>query len=77
MASITLRVDSDDIVLKELSGSKSFELELGRQVFIRIWNDYNFKVKTFQESLAVYTRFLEDRGNAVSAYSMLLLLHRS
>ncbi|KAH8881365.1 hypothetical protein GQ53DRAFT_773323 [Thozetella sp. PMI_491] len=65
MASITLKVEADDIGLKELSGSKSIELELGRQAFVRIWNDYNFKVKTYQESLAVYTRFLEDRGNAV------------
>ncbi len=65
MASQTLKVDMDDVVLQELSGSKGIELELGRQAFIRIWNDYNFKVKTYQESLVAYTRSLDDRASAV------------
>ncbi len=65
MASLTLKVEADDIVLQELSGSQSIRLELGRQAFVGMWNDYKFKVKTFQESSVVYTRFLDDRGSAV------------
>ncbi len=65
MASQTLKVDSDDVVLQELSGSKGIELELGRQAFVRIWNDYNFKVKTYQESIAAYARSLDERASAV------------
>ena len=51
MANLTLRVDAEDIVLQELTGANSVELELSRREFVRLWNDYNFKVKTFQESM--------------------------
>jgi hypothetical protein len=64
MASMTLGVDSRDPVLWDLSGSASLELELGRQAFIRMWNDYNFKVKTYQESMVSAARFLEIRAEA-------------
>ncbi|KAK3376065.1 hypothetical protein B0T24DRAFT_591752 [Lasiosphaeria ovina] len=64
MASITLRVDSNDFVLQELSGANSPEAELGRQTFVRLWNDYNFKVKTFQESVVTSYRFLDLRAEA-------------
>ncbi|KAK3345965.1 hypothetical protein B0T25DRAFT_266517 [Lasiosphaeria hispida] len=64
MASITFRVDSHDLVLQHLSGADSIEAELGRQAFVRIWNDYNFKVKTFQESIIPSYRFLELRAEA-------------
>ena len=66
MAAVTFRVDSHDLVLQHLSGASSLEAELGRQAFIRIWNDYNFKVKTFQESIVPSYRFLELRAEAVS-----------
>jgi len=65
MAGVTLQVDSSDQVLQELSGVNTIESELGRQAFIRIWNDYNFKVKTFQESVVLSYRLLEVRVEAV------------
>ncbi|KAK3385210.1 hypothetical protein B0H63DRAFT_510092 [Podospora didyma] len=64
MASITLRVDSNDFALQELSGANSLESELGRMSFVRLWNDYNFKVKTFQESVIPSYRFLDLRAEA-------------
>ncbi|KAK0649120.1 hypothetical protein B0T16DRAFT_349714 [Cercophora newfieldiana] len=64
MAAITFRVDSQDLVLDHLSGASSAEAELGRQAFVRMWNDYNFKVKTFQESIVPSYRFLELRAEA-------------
>ncbi|KAH6649564.1 hypothetical protein F5144DRAFT_479076 [Chaetomium tenue] len=51
MASVTLPIDPSDPVLHELCGTNSAQVELSRQTFIRLWNDYNFKVKTFQESI--------------------------
>ncbi|KAK4203176.1 hypothetical protein QBC40DRAFT_219804 [Triangularia verruculosa] len=51
MASEMLSVDIDDPVLSQLCGANSVELELGRQTFIRQWNEYNFRVQTFQESV--------------------------
>ncbi|GAB1317198.1 hypothetical protein MFIFM68171_07408 [Madurella fahalii] len=51
MASVTLPIDPNDPVLSELCGADSIEVELGRQTFVRLWNDYNFRVKTFQESV--------------------------
>ncbi|KAK4187864.1 hypothetical protein QBC35DRAFT_219195 [Podospora australis] len=51
MASVTLPIDSNDPVLQQLCGANSIEAELGRQTFFRLWNDYNFKVKTFQEAV--------------------------
>jgi protein SERAC1 len=51
MASLTLQVNASDPMLLDLTGANGFELELGREAFIRMWNDYNFKVKTFQERL--------------------------
>jgi protein SERAC1 len=68
MAGVTFRVDSQDLVLDHLSGASSVEAELGRQAFIRMWNDYNFKVKTFQESIIPSYRFLELRAEAVSDF---------
>lgn len=61
---MTLSVDSRDPVLWGLSGSASLELELGRRAFIRMWNDYNFRVKTFQESMVSAAEFLEIRAEA-------------
>ncbi|KAL2019557.1 hypothetical protein VTK56DRAFT_9524 [Thermocarpiscus australiensis] len=51
MASVTLPIDPDHPALQELCGANSVEVELGRQTFVRLWDDYNFKVKTFQESV--------------------------
>lgn len=50
VASVVLRLDTNDKVLQALSGANSPELELGRESFISLWRKYNFKVKTFQES---------------------------
>jgi hypothetical protein len=47
---VVLRLDTNDKVLRALSGANSPELELGRESFISLWRKYNFKVKTFQES---------------------------
>ncbi|KAK3994492.1 hypothetical protein QBC44DRAFT_44695 [Cladorrhinum sp. PSN332] len=63
MASATLPIDSEDPVLQQLCGSNTIEIELGRQTFVRLWNDYNFKVKTFQESIIpIYSR-AEERAS--------------
>lgn len=70
MANLTLRVDADDVVLQELTGSTSVELEIGRREFIRQWNDYNFKVKSFQESMASSL----SRADAVSGFSLCTFL---
>ncbi|KAK3290129.1 uncharacterized protein B0H64DRAFT_332713 [Chaetomium fimeti] len=54
MATATLPsdfIDPSDPVLQELCGTNTAQVELGRQTFVRLWNDYNFKVKTFQESI--------------------------
>lgn len=64
MAAATFCLDPHDLVLEHLSGATSVEAELGRQAFVRIWNDYNFKVKTFQESIVPSYRFLELRAEA-------------
>ncbi|KAK4207199.1 hypothetical protein QBC37DRAFT_355718 [Rhypophila decipiens] len=66
MASVTLQVDPNDQVLQELSGAKNIQSEIGRQAFLRIWNDYNFKVKTFQESVVLSYRLLEVRVEATA-----------
>ncbi|KAL1842270.1 hypothetical protein VTJ49DRAFT_5655 [Mycothermus thermophilus] len=44
-------VDPEDPALVELCGAASGDAELGRQAFVRLWNGYNFRVKTFQESV--------------------------
>ncbi|KAK4146664.1 uncharacterized protein C8A04DRAFT_9624 [Dichotomopilus funicola] len=63
MASVTLRgSDPDDPVLAALAGAKGAEAELGRQAFVRLWNDYNFGVKTFQESVMPSYRVPELRA---------------
>ncbi|OAA65369.1 hypothetical protein SPI_02156 [Niveomyces insectorum RCEF 264] len=51
MAGVMMGIDDTDEVLQDLSGANAPYVNLGRQNFIRIWNDYNFKVKTFQEAL--------------------------
>ncbi|KAK0610367.1 hypothetical protein B0T17DRAFT_110933 [Bombardia bombarda] len=66
MASVTLRVEASDIGLQELSGANSVELQLVQDAFLRIWNDYNFQVKTFQESVILSYRFLELRVEATA-----------
>lgn len=72
MAGVTLQVDPDDQVLQELSGAKNIQSEIGRQAFLRIWNDYNFKVKTYQESVVLSYRLLEVRVEAVCLCSSYL-----
>ncbi|KAM7205114.1 hypothetical protein V8F20_003251 [Naviculisporaceae sp. PSN 640] len=64
MASVTLQVDPNDQVLQELSGARNIQSEIGRQAFLRIWNDYNFKVKTFQESVVLSYSIFEVRAEA-------------
>ncbi|KAK3690513.1 hypothetical protein B0T22DRAFT_424409 [Podospora appendiculata] len=66
MASVTLNVDANDTVLQELSGANNVDVELGQQAFVRIWNDYNFRVKTFQESVILSYRILEIRVEATT-----------
>ncbi|KAK4150999.1 hypothetical protein C8A00DRAFT_45720 [Chaetomidium leptoderma] len=62
MASVTLSVDPNEPVLQELCGANSAGAELGRQTFVRFWNDYNFKVKTFQESVIPSYQYPELRA---------------
>lgn len=53
MASTTLKVAADDAVLRDLSGAVSANLNLNRLAFLRLWNNYNFRVKTFHEKVAI------------------------
>lgn len=66
MAGATFEMDPQDPVLQQLSGADSLHAELGRQTFVRLWNDFNFRVKTFQESIIPTYRFRELRVEAVS-----------
>ncbi|ERS98806.1 hypothetical protein HMPREF1624_03996 [Sporothrix schenckii ATCC 58251] len=57
LAGQALGVSSHDEVLQDLCGvidntrsRQTSVLEMGRQAFVRLWNDYNFRVKTFQEA---------------------------
>ena len=68
MAIATSSIDPNDPVLHELCGTNGVELELGRQTFVRLWNDYNFKVKTFQESVIPSYLYPELRTETVHTY---------
>ena len=69
MAGATFGMNPQDPVLQQLSGANSLQAELGRQTFIRLWNDFNFRVKTFQESIIPTYRFMDLRFEAVSGLS--------
>ncbi|KAK4032311.1 hypothetical protein C8A01DRAFT_50875 [Parachaetomium inaequale] len=64
MASATLPIiDPSDPILRELCGAADARrVELGRQAFVRLWNDYNFRVKTFQESVIPSYQYPELRA---------------
>ncbi|VBB81412.1 Putative protein of unknown function [Podospora comata] len=64
MGSVTLSVDPDDPVLPQLCGGSSAQIELGRQSFIRQWNEFNFRVKTFQESVIPSFADADERAAA-------------
>jgi hypothetical protein len=66
MASVTLKVPATDHVLQELTGANGFELELGRESFVRLWNDYNFRVKTFQEKVPMKPKTADNVAELVS-----------
>jgi hypothetical protein len=60
-------IDPTDPVLSELCGANDARrVELGRQEFVRLWNDYNFRVKTFQESVIPSYEYPELRAETVS-----------
>lgn len=52
MASVILRVDTNDRLLRAL-GIDSPELELGRESFVTVWRKYDFRVKTFREAWGI------------------------
>ncbi|KAL2179501.1 uncharacterized protein P884DRAFT_194557 [Thermothelomyces heterothallicus CBS 202.75] len=62
MAVATLHTDPSDSLLREVCGIRALELELGRQTFVKLWNEYNFKVKTFQESVIASYQYPELRA---------------
>ena len=66
MARVTLPIDPSDPLLHELCGTNTAQVELSRQTFIRLWNDYNFKVKTFQESIIPSYQYPGLRAETVS-----------
>jgi hypothetical protein len=66
MAGVTLPADPNDPVVEELCGASSVQVELGRQTFVRLWNNYNFGVKTFQESVVASWQYPELRAETVS-----------
>ncbi|KAJ2906161.1 hypothetical protein MKZ38_002876 [Zalerion maritima] len=62
MAHLTLGVDPRDPNLPSLfGGADGEEVEAGRQVFLRLWMDHNFRVKTFQEKNATQQKYGEER----------------
>ncbi len=65
MAATMLRVDFEDPVLQDLSGANSPNLNLGRQAFIRLWNDYNFRVRTYQEQAPLQSTLREEKPEHV------------
>ncbi len=67
MAGAMLRIDVDDQVLQDLSGANSAILNLGRESFIRLWNGYNFKVRTYQEQAPIQPTPGEPKPEHVSA----------
>ncbi len=66
MASAMLRVKSHDRVLQDLSGANNALLNLGRQSFVRLWNDYNFRVRTFQENTSIQHTVRDPKPEHVS-----------
>jgi hypothetical protein len=73
MAAVTLRGAADgagDPVLRELcgAGDGGGNAEKGRLAFARLWNAYNFRVKTFQESVVAGWQSAELRVETVSAF---------
>mgnify|MGYP007135344673 CR=1 FL=1 len=67
MVSVTLpTLDPNDPVLEDLCGINSVTTELGRQMFVRLWKSYNFRVKTFQESIIPSYQNPELRAETVS-----------
>lgn len=66
MAAATLLADPNEPFLGEVCGIRAPELELGRQTFVRLWNEYNFVVKTFQESVIASYQYPELRAETVS-----------
>jgi hypothetical protein len=66
MVSVTLpTVDPNDPILEDLCGINSVTTELGRQMFNRLWKSYNFRVKTFQESVIPSSQDPELRAQSV------------
>lgn len=52
IASVLLRLDTNDYVLKALA-LDSPQIEVCNRSFIHQWNKWKFQVKTFQESKAL------------------------
>ncbi|CAK7210276.1 hypothetical protein SBRCBS47491_000722 [Sporothrix bragantina] len=50
LAGLSLGVSPQDAVLQDLCGANTPTLESGRRNFVRLWNDYNFRVRTFHEA---------------------------
>ena len=73
MAGAVLRINPSDPVLQDLSGAHSAMLNLGRQTFVRLWNDYNFRVRTYQENQPVGST-LRDRQPQHVRLGMLCLM---
>ena len=69
MAGAMLRVDSEDMVLQDLCGVNSALPNLGRQSFIRLWNDYNFRVLTYHENAPIQSTLRDYKPEHVSCYS--------
>lgn len=68
MASVCLDIPAGDHALQYLTGTSGFEIDLGREAFARMWNDYNFRVKTFQENLPVDEKKRQSAADFVSKF---------
>jgi protein SERAC1 len=70
MAGAVLGVRSNDPILQDLSGANSAMLNLARQSFTRLWNDYNFRVRTFHEKLPIGSTLRDQKPEHVSLYTL-------
>lgn len=68
MAGVELGVPSADETLQDLSGADRFEVELGKESFIKQWENCNFIVKTFHEQLPVPSSKPPDTKADLASY---------
>jgi len=74
MAGAMLGLPSTDQVLQDLSGAKSSMLELGRQSFVRLWNNYNIRVRSYQEGQPTQSTLQDPKPEHVRSAALVFAL---